>query len=394
MKKRKTISSAASASALLLAFGAGIVLNYTWPDLTQPLAEGAYSLFIGPARRVRDFVQTATSPHFDPAAMNEDRFGITNANPSSDLTGAITFAMRGTQAGYQDRVVTVDRQGQVVAEHRLPEGLYLIGEVRRLPNGHFLFLASDQRPQEVLNSPSANKWLFEVDTSGTVFRKSLVPATHHAEILANGNLLLVDASRDQVTETNPAGADVWVWRASDHVRPYMSESFIGITPTDIDRRTIANMYSEFGEGPTHLDWTHVNSAQRLANGNTLISLRNFDLVAEVNHDGEIVRTIGALIIKHQHCPWMLENGNVLITDNGNARVIEMDPKTQTIVWQYSDGLLMPQQGCAYRLPSGNTLITDTGHLRVIEVTSDKRVVWELRVQTPATVPLYRAVWSP
>ena len=52
------------------------------------------------------------------------------------------------------------------------------------------------------------------------------------------------------------------------------------------------------------EWTHVNSAQRLPNGNTIVSLRNLDLVVEVNPKGDVVWTYGALVLKHQHCPFV------------------------------------------------------------------------------------------
>jgi len=107
-----------------------------------------------------------------------------------------------------------------------------------------------------------------------------------------------------------------------------------------------------------------------------------------------VWTYGALVLKHQHCPWVLENDHLLVADNGNGRVIEVDRATQQIVWEYADGLRFPVQGCAYRLPSGNTLISDSENRRVLEVTPDKQVAWELKVQIPATSGLYRAWWSP
>ena len=130
------------------------------------------------------------------------------------------------------------------------------------------------------------------------------------------------------------------------------------------------------------------------NGNTVISLRNFDLVVEVDPQGQVVWTFGPLVLKHQHCAWVLNSGNLLVSDNGNAWIIEVDRATQQIVWEYAGGLNFPTQGCAYRLPSGNTLITDSANLRVLDVTPEKQVAWMLKVETPGTAPLYRAWWSP
>jgi len=80
----------------------------------------------------------------------------------------------------------------------------------------------------------------------------------------------------------------------------------------------------------------------------------------------------------------LEDGTWLITDMLNHRVIEVEPKTGEIVWQYGT-TGKPGNGhnqlsnpfSAVRLPNGNTLIADYGNYRIIEVTPDKQVVWSL-----------------
>jgi len=80
----------------------------------------------------------------------------------------------------------------------------------------------------------------------------------------------------------------------------------------------------------------------------------------------------------------LEDGTWLITDMLNHRVIEVEPKTGEIIWQYgttgkpgsgSNQLNNPYS--AVRMPNGNTLIADRGNKRIIEVTPDKQIVWSL-----------------
>ena len=99
-------------------------------------------------------------------------------------------------------------------------------------------------------------------------------------------------------------------------------------------------------------------------------------------------------------------GNILVFDNGGgdgygtgspnsnwlaerdySRIIEFDPMTLEIVWEYSGktlGLTMQNWfqvysnyiSCAQRFPNGNTLITEGATGRVIEVTRDLETVWE------------------
>ena len=97
-------------------------------------------------------------------------------------------------------------------------------------------------------------------------------------------------------------------------------------------------------------------------------------------------------------------GNILIFDNGGpleddlykdsqghawSRIIEFDPITRKIVWEYSAPaekvsgsqfgyrfFFSPFISIAQRLPNGNTMITEGSHGRVFEVTPDHELVWE------------------
>ena len=96
-----------------------------------------------------------------------------------------------------------------------------------------------------------------------------------------------------------------------------------------------------------------------------------------------------LPLSQQHDPRPLPNGNLLIFDNGPhrrdhpapySRVIEVDPRTSAIVWEYRDQSLFdffsPYISGAQRLGNGNTLICEGCHGRIFEVTADGEVVWE------------------
>jgi hypothetical protein len=99
-------------------------------------------------------------------------------------------------------------------------------------------------------------------------------------------------------------------------------------------------------------------------------------------------------------------GNILVFDNGGfagygilglpcryirfySRVIEFNPLTYDIVWEYEkkDGPIVQKDGndsrffslligSAQRLPNGNTLICDGNQERIFEVTPEKNIVWE------------------
>jgi hypothetical protein len=71
----------------------------------------------------------------------------------------------------------------------------------------------------------------------------------------------------------------------------------------------------------------------------------------------------------------LKNGNTLITDSNNSRIVEVDSH-DNVVWQYvtntrpgSIGAPLPTR--AVRLRNGNTLISDQFNNQVIEVNHEK-----------------------
>ena len=89
----------------------------------------------------------------------------------------------------------------------------------------------------------------------------------------------------------------------------------------------------------------------------------------------------------QHDPDLLPNGNILLFDNnghygegGISRVIEFDPHSQGIVWQYAGDAARPfysgVRSAQERLANGNTLITESEGGRLFEVTPSGEIVWE------------------
>jgi hypothetical protein len=133
-----------------------------------------------------------------------------------------------------------------------------------------------------------------------------------------------------------------------------------------------------------LDGRFAGRHPAFAKGRVLISIREIDTIAIV--DLESASVVWALTgqWKRQHQPTLLADGNLLLFDNqgeaGHSKVIELDPLTQGIVWQYSGkpGLPLdsPHLGSCQRLPNGNTLITESRYGRALEVTRDLRIAWE------------------
>ncbi len=120
-------------------------------------------------------------------------------------------------------------------------------------------------------------------------------------------------------------------------------------------------------------------------GNVLISIFKLDTLAIVDPDREEVVWARTGSWRRQHQPTFLDNGRLLLFDNrgpgaDRSRVVELDPLTGRIVWQWSGtrevDFLSKTLGSCQRLPNGNTLITESENGRALEVTPEGRIVWE------------------
>ena len=111
-------------------------------------------------------------------------------------------------------------------------------------------------------------------------------------------------------------------------------------------------------------------------------------------------------------------GDILVFDNGGqsgyggsmsaprytrsySRVVEFDPVTLEIVWQYGEQsgeeyFFSQDISSAQRLPNGNTLITEGRNGRIFEVTAEKEIVWEFSVSSTGKKDssIYRAYRIP
>ncbi|QLG29330.1 aryl-sulfate sulfotransferase [Halorarum halophilum] len=244
-------------------------------------------------------------------------------------------------------------------------------DVDPLPNGNLLVVSTNPRGTTV----------FELDpeTRERAWTETFdIHDTHDVEKLPNGDLLV--ANMRQWNESTG--------RSDDRVFVYNRST------EEIDWEwTFRNHYPESTDGGYSEDWTHVNDVERIAEGQYLVSPRNFDQAIVINRSTkEIDYQLGSdgdhSVMNEQHNPdWLLsEEGNpvILVADSENDRVVEYEKRGDEWerVWEVgTDQLSWPRD--ADRLPNGNTLITDSLNHRVIEVTPEGRIVWE-----------YYATWGP
>jgi outer membrane protein assembly factor BamB len=237
--------------------------------------------------------------------------------------------------------------------------------------------------------------------------------------------LLLD---DAIIEVDRNGKIAWEWVCSEHFEE------MGFSPRA--KKTIARHPGMQKAGGGMGDWMHVNSVSTLGPNrlhdagdrrfhpdNIIWDGRQTNIIAIIDRKtGEIVwrlgpyftatktlRRMGQIIGQHHAhlVPRGLPGeGNILVFDNGGAagygapnpsspvgfdnarrdfsRVIEFDPLTLDIKWQYpppgrgpgGNRLYSSFVSSAQRLLNGNTLITEGNGGRIIEVTPAHEIVWE------------------
>ncbi len=311
---------------------------------------------------------------------------VTKFDPSKSFQGYTLFAPWG--AGM---VWLVDMQGRFVHRWKLP---YIPGEYGRLlPNGNLLYAG------RVLNGPlthmgGAGGVLLEADWDSNIIWKHEDTYQHHDFCrLDNGNTMYlrwVQVPDDMVggvkggvpgtehdgvmwtdsfREVSRDGEVVWEWLSYEHLDPAV----------DIVCPLCGRA-----------EWTHGNSCFVMPDGDILTTFRHTDWMVIIDRNtGDIKWRWGAGELAHPHDPTLLENGNILVFDNGHhrrtahisySRVVEVNPKTGKIEWEYMDKTRHNFQssivsGCQ-RLPNGNTLICEGHKGRIFEVTRDGETVWE------------------
>ena len=207
---------------------------------------------------------------------------------------------------------------------------------------------------------------------------------HDSDILANGNVLMADAIGNRVIEVdiNDPSKIVWSWDA-------LNASDVNWTKFSLDQGWTDFSFLE-DLNPLLSSWTHLNDVDFI-NGtkfgknydSVLISLRNLNLVIEVNYSNtkEIVWSYGQphnlTILNHQHNPDRYDNGNTVICDTRNDRIIEVNTTTKEVVWElkleFPNGRLRVARDCD-DIGNGKRLITDSGNNRLLIYDMDSQKI--------------------
>ena len=335
----------------------------------------------------------------------------------SERSGVVVFDQKRTCPGYRlytiqmlGRAELIDNAGNVVRVWRN-------GDDQRwerselLPHGDLLVVGMDKHGwQDGVEKTEAiaddDRFVMRLDAASQVVWKKKLLAHHDVEVTPDGRVAVLTFRRVMKPEI-----DANVVTRDDHI------TLLDMDGNELESRSLLEPImasrqvfplgrvkpSKLGVEPW-VDLLHSNSVEWMYReqlydahriygpNNVLVCFRHQSRVAIFDmRAGVVVWAWGRGEIIGPHDAQVLENGNVLLFDNGVtrdwSRALEVDPMTNRIVWEFKadppESFYTQSKGSVQRLPNGNTLLAESDNGRVIEVTSAGEVVWEFLCPYPA-----------
>lgn len=288
-----------------------------------------------------------------------------------------------------DEVILMDLGGERVHTWRLPPGTKECQDAELLPDGNLILICVGHG---LMLMDWDSKPIFDLE----------MPAHHDVTALPNGKFLVPYKEMqpykgrrvvfDGIAIISARGEVLGQWSTYRHLRKLQRLH----APSDLDEPAVP------GKPPPRVEekgmhYYHINTVDvlpetplgkrdtRFRAGNLLVCFRNVNLVLVLDRiDYSVLWHWGADVLDLPHTPRMLDNGHILIFDNGtyrgSSRVLEIDPPSGEIVWKYEadppESFFSKWCGSSQRLGNGNTLICDSWHGRAFEVTRGGEIVWE------------------
>jgi hypothetical protein len=237
------------------------------------------------------------------------------------------------------RIIEVDWDNNIVWEY---EDDHMHNSFYRKKNGNILYFKWNKLPEEVSKKVKGGNPKYS--ENGVVWG-------------------------DTICEINKYKRVVWEWNAWEHV--------------DIDKNIICLLDS-------NIEWTHASSMYISSDGNIVVNFKMTNTIIKVNPETkEIVWDWGPGETAHANVIAEATDFNFIIFDNGFhynglspefSRVFELNTLKDKIVWEYTDTPFTyfhsSVYGCCQRLENGNTLICDSTNGRLLEVNRKREIVWE------------------
>jgi outer membrane protein assembly factor BamB len=184
---------------------------------------------------------------------------------------------------------------------------------------------------------------------------------------------------DTIIQIDKFSNIVWSWELQNNLKP---EDYILDTVTPRTEWSHSNSIKFYKTNP-------INNKPAL-----LLSAKHLNAIFLIDREtGKVIWESPKGIFSYQHDATLTSSGTVLIFDNGTARkqdrqfmwsrLLEIDIRTNKIVWQFKGGQTGPEiaaffssiMGGVQRLSNGSTLGVDSLKGHIFEVTQEGKVVF-------------------
>ncbi len=370
-----------------------------------------------PARMVEDAYRAGTTWYRKATAYNDplqfdlwraarnDQQGVTRYDPAKAQNGLTLYT-----SGHDQKARLIDMQGNEVRAWGLPysqiwdetaavkdprpDTHVYIEKSYLYPNGDLLAL------YVAVGDTPWGYGLVRYDRDNNVKWKYLAHVHHDLTVAPDGKIYVLtqEVGHDDLTQyphlkaprlddyvvvLSPDGQELKKVRLIESLLRSPYARLVDMVPWYVEKGAGDYLHTNSVE---ILDGRHADKLPQATEGRLLLSFREIGTIAIFDPvTDEIVWAMRGPWLR-QHDPDLLANGNILLFDNqgnvgpgGITRVIEVDPRTQEIVWTYAGTPEEPFESevrsSQVRLPNGNTLITESDGGRIFEVTRPGEIVW-------------------
>jgi hypothetical protein len=202
-----------------------------------------------------------------------------------------------------------------------------------------------------------------------------------AQLLPNGRVLIAEHKANRVTERNRQNQIVWEKQVDE---PIVAQRLPNGNTFIATRQQLLEVDAKGAEVFHHLrpNGEQIMKAQKLPNGDyACVTQLGAIRYVRLDAKGKELKSFPVTLNYSGGRIHVLPNGNVLVPESYNNRVVEHDANTGRIVWQ----AMCEQPVAALRLPSGNTLVTSMEASRgAVELDRAGRDVWQFKADTRVT----------
>jgi hypothetical protein len=386
---------------VLLAFIAGALVAvanvFPGPQLANAY-EGGKALYVKLTEYRDPYITDLWQPERTPAR------GVTVYDPSRAQRGVTLYA-----SGHEAAAYLIDMRGRVLHEWRRPystvwnktaevkkprpDEFVYFRKVKLLGNGDLLAI------YEGVGDTPYGYGMVKLDRDSNVLWTYFGHTHHDFDVGPDGRIYVL--THELVAKPQPTLGNATKARIDDFLvilspdgKELAKMPLVASVANSPYKHLLLTVSSYSVGDPLHTNDVDVITSETARNfpagkpGQVMLSFRELGAIGVFDPQRQELVWMARGYWVGQHDPDILPNGDILLFDNygnfdapgGQSRVVEFDPRSMAIVWQYAgnvahrlDSIIRSEQ---QRLSNGNTLIVESNGGRIFEVTRAGDIVWE------------------